>query len=112
MQLLSLNEEASSYLLRETVKTVEEALKVPPTSLKVSERLSCVYLQRLLNESRCSPRGLKMIIPESTKFEMYRDFIRVKDIAPHNMLALLRGETEEFELRLSFDEEVVMSYLE
>jgi len=45
---------------------------------------------------------------------MYRDFkVRVKDIAPHNMLALLRGETEGvLDLELSFDEEVVMSYLE
>jgi len=49
----------------------------------------------------------------STKFEMYRDFkVRVKD-TPHNMLALLRGETEGvLDLELSFDEEVVMSYLE
>jgi len=38
---------------------------------------------------------------------MYRDFkVRVKDIAPHNMLALLRGETEGvLDLELSFDEE-------
>jgi uncharacterized protein len=50
----------------------------------------------------------------STKYEMYRKFqAKVKDIAPHNMLALLRGEDEGvLNLELSFDEEAVMSYLE
>jgi len=30
--LMSLDEEAAKYISEETVKTVEEALKVPPTS--------------------------------------------------------------------------------
>jgi uncharacterized protein len=50
----------------------------------------------------------------STKFEMYRNFqVKVKDIVPHNMLALFRGESEGIlNLDLAFDEDAVQSYLE
>jgi protein Tex len=50
----------------------------------------------------------------STKFEMYRAFkVRVKEIHPHNMLALLRGEKEGIlTLDLTFDEGPVYAYLE
>jgi protein Tex len=50
----------------------------------------------------------------STKFEMYRDYQNtVKAIAPHNLLALYRGETEGIvEFQLEFDETLVFSYLE
>jgi uncharacterized protein len=50
----------------------------------------------------------------TTKFEMYRDYkVRVKDIAPHNMLALRRGETEGIlTFTVEFDPAVVSSYLD
>lgn len=50
----------------------------------------------------------------TTKYEMYRDYrIAVKDIAPHNMLALRRGETEGIlYFELSFDLDRVLAYLE
>ena len=50
----------------------------------------------------------------STKYEMYRDFwVKLTKIAPHNLLALYRGEAEGIlSLDISFDESVVMSYLE
>jgi uncharacterized protein len=50
----------------------------------------------------------------TTKFEMYRNYkVRVKDIAPHNMLALRRGETEGIlTFTIEFDLSVVRSYLE
>ena len=50
----------------------------------------------------------------STKYEMYRDFrVKLTKVAPHNLLALYRGETEGvLSLDISFDESVVMSYLE
>jgi protein Tex len=50
----------------------------------------------------------------STKFEMYRDYQNsVKAIAPHNLLALYRGETEGIvEFQFEFDETLVFSYLE
>ncbi len=49
----------------------------------------------------------------TTKYEMYRDYtVPVKDINPHNMLALRRGEKEEIvALDLIFDEEAVINYL-
>jgi len=74
------------YLLRKTVKTVEEALKGASDIL--AEEVSRAQLRAPADYlAGCSPRGLKMIIQEGSKFEMYRDFkIRVKDIAPHNML--------------------------
>ncbi len=50
----------------------------------------------------------------STKFEMYRSFkVRAKEIHPHNMLALLRGEKEGIlTIDMVFDEGPVYAYLE
>lgn len=49
----------------------------------------------------------------TTKYEMYRQFsAQVKDINPHNMLALRRGEKENIVvLDLDFDEQAVIDYL-
>lgn len=49
----------------------------------------------------------------TTKYEMYRDFrVRVNDIAPHNMLALRRGENEGFlQLDLDFETDYILEYL-
>jgi uncharacterized protein len=114
-----LEEEASKYISEEkTVKTAEEALKGASDILaeEVSEKAELrAYLRDYLMKVGVFISRIKDDYPQgSTKFEMYRDFkIRVKDIAPHNMLALLRGETEGvLDLELSFDEEAVMSYLE
>ena len=116
---MSLDEEGAKYISEEkTVKTVEEALKGASDILaeEVSEKAQLrAYLRDYFMKAGVFISRIKDDYPEgSTKFEMYRDFqIRVKDIAPHNMLALLRGETEGvLNLELSFDEEVVMSYLE
>lgn len=50
----------------------------------------------------------------STKYEMYRDFsVPVRKIAPHNMLALRRGEKEGvINFDLKFEEEDFLLYLE
>ncbi len=50
----------------------------------------------------------------TTKFEMYRGYkTPVKSIAPHNMLALRRGETEGvLTFTIEFDAEAVTRYLE
>ena len=116
---VSLDEEAAKYISEEkTVKTVEEAKKGASDILaeEVSEKAQLrAYLRDYLTKTGVFISRIKDDYPEgSTKFEMYRDFkIRVKDIAPHNMLAMLRGETEGvLDLELSFDEEVVMSYLQ
>lgn len=49
----------------------------------------------------------------TTKFEMYREFsATAKDINPHNMLALRRGEKDGIvALSLDFDEDAVTQYL-
>jgi len=116
---VSLEQEAAKYISQEKeVKTVEEALKGASDILAeaVSEKADLrAYLRDYLMKAGVFISRINNDYPEgSTKFEMYRDFkVRVRDIAPHNMLALLRGETEGvLNLELSFDEEVVMSYLE
>ena len=115
----SLEKEAAKYISEEKgVKTVEDALKGASDILAeaVSEKAELrAYLRDyLINEGRFVSR-IKDEYPEgSTKFEMYRNFqVKVKEIAPHNLLALFRGETEGvLNLELAFDEDVVLSYLE
>lgn len=68
----------------------------------------------LLNHGQFESR-IKADYPEgTTKYEMYRQFQNpVKTIAPHNVLALLRGEKEGvLKLDLTFDEAEVLDYLE
>ena len=50
----------------------------------------------------------------STKFEMYREYsISVKAIAPHNLLALFRGDAEKIlSFELAFELDDVLAYLE
>ncbi len=115
----SLDEAAGIYVSEEkAVKTAAEALKGASDILAevVSEKAQLrAYLRDYLLEAGTFVSRIKEDYPEgSTKFEMYRDFqIRVKNIAPHNLLALCRGETEGvLHFDLSFDESVVMSYLE
>ena len=115
----SLSEEAAKYISEEkAVKTVQEALKGASDILaeEVSEKAQLrAYLRDYLMKAGVFISRIKKDYPEgTTKFEMYRNFqVRVRDIAPHNMLALCRGnESGVLDFDLSFDEEVVMSYLE
>jgi protein Tex len=115
----SLQQEAAKYISEEKgVKTAEEALKGASDILaeEVSEKAELrAYLRDYLMQNGLFISRIKDDYPEgSTKFEMYRNFqVKAKDIAPHNMLALFRGETEGIlNLDLSFDEDVVQSYLE
>jgi uncharacterized protein len=115
----SLDQEAAKYICAEKgVKTVEEALKGASDILaeEVAEKAALrSYLRDYLLEAGVFISQIKNDYPEgTTKFEMYRNFqIKVKNIAPHNMLALCRGETEGvLNFHLFFDEEVVLSYLE
>lgn len=116
---LSLEQEAEKYIAADKgVNTVEEALKGASDILaeQTSEKAELrSHLRDYFMQEGVFASKVKKDYPEgTTKFEMYRDFqIPVKKIAPHNMLALLRGESEGIlNLELSFDEEVVMSYLE
>lgn len=115
----SLEQEAAKYISDEKgVKTVEDALKGTSDILaeEVSEKAGLrAYLRDYLMENGVFISRIKDDYPEgSTKFEMYRNFqVKAKDIVPHNMLALFRGESEGIlNLDLSFDEDAVQSYLE
>ena len=115
----SLEQEAAKYISQEKgVKTAEDALKGASDILaeEAAEKAHLrAYLRDYLMQNGVFISRIKEDYPEgSTKFEMYRNFqVKAKDIAPHNMLALFRGETEGvLNLDLSFDEDVVQSYLE
>ncbi|NEQ22732.1 MAG: RNA-binding transcriptional accessory protein [Microcoleus sp. SIO2G3] len=115
----SLEKEAAKYISEEKgVKTLEDALKGASDILaeEVSEKAELrAYLRDyLMNEGRFASQIKEEYAEGSTKFEMYRNYqIKVKDIAPHNLLALFRGETEGvLNLELTFEEDIVLSYLE
>ncbi|NEO31521.1 MAG: RNA-binding transcriptional accessory protein [Symploca sp. SIO3C6] len=115
----SFQQEAVKYISEEKgIKTFEEALQGASDILaeEVSEQAELrAYLRDYFLQEGVFVSRVKKDYPEgSTKFEMYRDFqIPVKNIAPHNILALLRGESEGvLSFEISFDEEVVFSYLE
>lgn len=115
----SLEGEAAKYISEEKgVKTAEDALKGAADILaeEVAEKAELrAYLREYFLEEGMFVSQIKEEHPEgSTKFEMYRNYqIPVRNIAPHNMLALLRGESEGIlDLDLAFDDSFVLSYLE
>ncbi|MBE9033824.1 Tex family protein [aff. Roholtiella sp. LEGE 12411] len=116
--LASLNEEAAKYISEQGVKTADEALKGAADILaeEVAEKAELrAYIREYLLDEGVFVSRFKDDYPEgTTKFEMYRNYqIQVKNIAPHNMLALCRGETEKvLNFEITFDEDVVLSYLE
>lgn len=117
--MASLEEEAAKYISETTgVKTAEEALKGAADILaeEVAEKAELrSYIRDYLLEEGVFVSRIKDDYPEgTTKFEMYRNYqIRVKNIAPHNMLALCRGETEKIlSFEIAFDEDTVLYYLE
>lgn len=114
----SLTQEATKYIFESKgVKTAEEALKGASDILaeEVAEKAELrAYLRDYLLNDGVFVSRVKENYPEgTTKFEMYRNYqIKVKDIAPHNLLALYRGEAESvLNFDISFDETVVLSYL-
>jgi uncharacterized protein len=115
----SLEAEAAAYISSEKgVATAEDALQGASDILaeEVSEKAELrAYLREFLVKTGIFSSRIKDDHPEgSTKFEMYRNFrATVKTIAPHNLLALCRGEAEGIlTVDLTFDEEAVQQYLE
>ncbi|WP_193198833.1 Tex family protein [Nostoc sp. MG11] len=115
----SLTEEAAKYISEtQGVKTADEALKGAADILaeEVAEKADLrAYIREYLLDEGVFVSRIKNDYPEgTTKFEMYRNYqIKVKNIAPHNMLALCRGETEKvLNFEITFNEDVVLSYLE
>jgi len=115
----SFSQEAAKYISVETgVETAEDALKGAADILaeEIAEKPELrAYVRNSLFKSGGFAAKIKKEHPEgSTKFEMYRDFkVAVKTIAPHNLLALFRGEKERIlTLSLDFEEDRILSYLE
>jgi uncharacterized protein len=114
---LSLEKEAEKYLSEE-VTTLEDALGGAADILaeEVAEKADLrAYLREFLWENGVFVSRIKDDYPEgSTKFEMYRNFqSKLTKIAPHNLLALFRGEAEKIlVVDISFDQSRVMNYLE
>jgi protein Tex len=115
----ALGQEAAKYISEaKGVKTAEEALKGTSDILaeEISEQAELRhYIRKFLLQSGVFRSQIKADHPEgTTKFEMYRNYeIAVKQIAPHNMLALLRGKAEGvLDFNIHFDEEKVLIYLD
>ncbi|MBF2048095.1 MAG: Tex family protein [Leptolyngbya sp. IPPAS B-1204] len=115
----ALEPEAAKYVSEERgVKSAADALQGASDILaeEVAEKANLrAYLRDYLIQSGLFVSRVKPDYPEgSTKFEMYRAFqAKVKAIAPHNLLALYRGEAEGIlEFDLEFDQEAVLEYLE
>ncbi|MBD1869543.1 RNA-binding transcriptional accessory protein [Cyanobacteria bacterium FACHB-471] len=115
----SLEEEAAKYISEEKgVATAEAALSGASDILaeEVADTAKYrAYLREYLMESSVLTSRIKPDHAEgSTKFEMYRNYqTKVKTVAPHNLLALYRGEAEGIlEVALGFDQDAVLSYLE
>ena len=115
----SLEEESAKYISETLgVKSADEALKGASDILaeEISEKAELrAYLREYLLENGVFISRIKDEHPEgTTKFEMYRNYqIKVKNIAPHNMLALCRGEEEKIlSFEIAFDEDFVLDYLE
>ncbi|HLP17872.1 MAG TPA: Tex family protein [Bacteroidota bacterium] len=117
---VNLEKEAEKYLSDEKgVKSVQDALAGASDILaeEVSEKAEYRAFLRdyFLNEGVfVSSIDEKKHPVGTTKYEMYRDYkVRVKDIQPHNMLAMRRGEAEEvIAFDLVFDEQFVYQYLD
>ena len=113
-------EEAAAKYISETlgVKTADEALKGASDILaeEVAEKAeSRAYIRDYLLENGLFISRIKDDHPEgTTKFEMYRNYqIKVKNIAPHNMLALCRGKDEKIlSFEVAYDEDFILGYLE
>ncbi|AFZ02471.1 Tex family protein [Calothrix sp. PCC 6303] len=117
--LVPLENEAAKYISEEKgVKTAEDALKGAADILaeEVADKAELrAYIREYLLDEGVFVSRIKDEHPEgSTKYEMYRNFqARVKNIAPHSMLALCRGDNEGvLSFEVSYEEDVILSYLE
>lgn len=115
----SLPQEAAKYISETTgVTTADEALKGAADILaeEVAEKADVrAYIRDYFLEDGVFISRIKDDYPEgTTKFEMYRNYqIKVKNIAPHNLLALCRGEAEGIlNFDVGFEEDFVLAYLE
>ncbi len=115
---INLEKEAAAFISEEKgVTTVKEALN-GASDIIAEEIADKAELRRWIRDffqnHGIFTSKIKEDFPEgSTKFEFYRDYEKpVKDIPPHSMLALRRGETEGvLMLDLKYEEEKVIDYI-
>ena len=114
-----LTQEATKYIdLEKGVKTAEEALAGASDILaeEIADRAELrSHLREFFLKTGLFISHLKDGHPEgTTKFEMYRKYnAKVSAIAPHNLLAICRGETEGIVVcDFTFENEYVDQYLE
>jgi protein Tex len=110
--------EAAKYINAELgVKTAAEALAgasdiiAESTADKANLR---AYIREFIYSEGKFTSSIKDDVEEgSTKYEMYRKYaIPVRKVAPHNLLALFRGESEKvLTLNLEFSEDDICDYL-
>ncbi|KAB2922561.1 MAG: RNA-binding transcriptional accessory protein [Bacteroidetes bacterium] len=116
---VNLEKEAEKYLSKKLgVESAEAALAGASDILAERVAETAEYRQHLrehfLNDGLfVSSIDEKKHPAGTTKFEMYRDYkVKVKEIQPHNMLALRRGEEEEIvSFGVLYDEAAVRQYL-
>ncbi len=114
---ISLEKEAQKYLGDE-VATVTDCLNGVGDILaeEIAEIAELrAYLREFIFNNGVFVSKIKKDYPEgTTKFEMYRNFQgKLTTIAPHNILALFRGETEKIlSIDIEFEEPTALSYLE
>ncbi|BCL35180.1 Tex family protein [Nostoc sp. MS1] len=115
----SLQDEAAKFISETNgVTSADEALKGAADILaeEVAEKADLrAYIRDYLLEDGVFISHIKDEYPEgTTKFEMYRNYqAKVRNIAPHNLLALCRGEAEGIlSFDIAFEEDLILSYLE
>jgi protein Tex len=117
-QPVDLEAEAAKYINEEKgVKTAAEAL-AGASDIIAESTADKANLRSYIREYIQSEGGFVSIIKDdveegSTKYEMYRKYaVSISKVAPHNLLALFRGESEKIiKLELEFDEDDVCEYL-
>ncbi len=117
-QAVDLEAEAAKYISEEKgVKTIAEALAGASdiiAELTADKANLRAYIREYIQSEGGFVSSIKDDVAEgSTKYEMYRKYATsISKIAPHNLLALFRGEAEKvIKLELEFDEEDVCEYL-
>lgn len=114
---LSLEKEAQNYIHQE-VQTVEEALAgagdIIAEEIAEQAEFRAYVRDFVLNNGWFISQVKKDYEEGSTKYEMYRNFQgKLTKVAPHNILALFRGENEKIlTIDINFDEEKVINNLQ
>ncbi len=117
-QPVDLEAEAAKYINEEKgVKTAAEALAgasdIIAESTADKAHLRAYIREYIQSEGQFTSKIKDDVEEGSTKYEMYRKYSApVNKVAPHNLLALFRGESEKvISLNLEFSEDDICDYL-